>query len=93
MTDTTHGEKSWCLYRYTDTDGGSPGYGILLPADKCAPEGAVIELGGEGAFPRADVGNTAGCLPVWDRCGRIIWETDEGTQLIHLLHCRVTRPQ
>ena len=41
----------------------SPGYGVLLPADKRAPQGAVVELGGAGALPGADAGTTAGSLP------------------------------
>lgn len=46
----------------------SPGYGVLLPADKRAPQGAVVELGGAGALPGANARTTAESLPVWDCC-------------------------
>lgn len=38
----------------------SPGYSVLLPADKRASKGAVVKLGDAGALPGADAGTTAG---------------------------------
>lgn len=54
----------------------SPRYGVLLPADKRAPQGAFVELGGAGALPGADAGTTAGSLPVWD-----FWKTHTHTDI------------
>lgn len=51
----------------------SPGQGALLPSDKRAPQGAVIDLGKAGALPGADAGTAAECcLAIWDsRC--VFW--------------------
>lgn len=45
----------------------SPGQGALLPSDKRAPQGAVIDLGHTGALPGTDAGTAAECrLAIWD---------------------------
>lgn len=67
LDDTLVGSNRSCA------EPDSPGQGALLPSDKRAPQGAVVELGYAGALPGADAGTAAECcLTVWDsRC--VFW--------------------
>lgn len=67
-SDWHSGYSAWITAIVSEMCRNSPGDGVLLPAHKCAPQGAVIELGWVGAVPGANVGMTTMSLLVWGNC-------------------------
>lgn len=65
----------------------SPGQGLLLPAEKCAPNDAVIDLGGTGSLPGANTGTIAGGLRIYHNfCCCIVWRTHAISNFNFLQH-------